>query len=125
LTKKEVQSFVGFVNFYHWFIPGISYHACVLFDLTMKDVMFNWGLPQEDSFMKLKELFTSALVLVLPDDDLPFRLEANSSGIATSTVLFQQLHNDNVWHPITFLSKALNQVKCNYEIHDTKMLTIV
>jgi hypothetical protein len=38
----------------------------------MKDVRFNCGLPQEDSFMKLKELVTSALVLVLPDDDLPF-----------------------------------------------------
>jgi hypothetical protein len=29
-------------------------------DLTMKDVRFIWGLPQEDSFMKLKELVTSA-----------------------------------------------------------------
>jgi hypothetical protein len=27
--------------------------------------------------MKLKELVTSAPVLVLPDDDLPFRLEAD------------------------------------------------
>jgi hypothetical protein len=49
----------------------------------MKDVRFNWGLPQVDSFMKLKELVTSAPVLVLPDDNLPFQLEANSSGITT------------------------------------------
>jgi hypothetical protein len=48
-----------FVNFYCHFIPGFSHHACALFDLTMKDVRFNWGLPQEDSFMKLKELVTS------------------------------------------------------------------
>jgi hypothetical protein len=53
----------------------------------MKDVRFIWGLPQEDSFMKLKELITSAPVLVLPNDDLLFRLEVNGSGIATSTVL--------------------------------------
>jgi hypothetical protein len=39
----------------------------------MKDVRFIWCLPQEDSFMKLKELITSAPVLVLPNDDLPFR----------------------------------------------------
>jgi hypothetical protein len=38
----------------------------------MKDVRFNWSLPQEDSFMKLKELVTLAPVLVLPDDNLPF-----------------------------------------------------
>jgi hypothetical protein len=41
----------------------------------MKDVRFNWGLPQEDSFIMLKKLITSAPVLVLPDDDLPFILD--------------------------------------------------
>jgi hypothetical protein len=64
-NKKEVQSFIGFINFYQRFIPGFSHHACALFDLTMKDVRFIWGLPQEDSFMKLRELFTLAPVLVL------------------------------------------------------------
>jgi hypothetical protein len=72
-NKKEVQSFVGFMNFYRRFIPGFSHHMRALFDLTMKDVRFIWGLPQEDSFMKLKELVTSAPVLALPNDDLPFR----------------------------------------------------
>jgi hypothetical protein len=91
----------------------------------MKDVRFIWGLPQEDSFMKLKKLVTSAPILVLPDNDLPFWLEANGSGIATGAVLSQQSHEDNAWHPITFLSKALNPVEQNYEIHDTKMLAII
>jgi hypothetical protein len=121
-NQKEVQSFVGFVNFYRRFIPGFSHHARALFDLTMKDVRFIWGLPQEDSFMKLKELVTSAPVLVLPNDDLPFRLEANGSGIATGAVLSQQQVNDNAWHPVTFLSKALNPVERNYEIHDTDVV---
>jgi hypothetical protein len=77
----------------------------------MKDVRFIWGLPQEDSFMKLKELVTSAPVLVLPNDDLPFRLEANGSGIATGTVLSQQQVNNDAWHPIASLSKVLNPVE--------------
>jgi hypothetical protein len=123
-NKKEVQSFIGFINFYRRFIPGFSHHACALFDLTMKDVRFIWGLPQEDSFMKLKELVTSAPVLILPNDNLPFRLEADSSSIATGAVLSQQV-NDNAWHPVTFLSKALNPVERNYEIHNTKMLAII
>jgi hypothetical protein len=86
-NKKEVQSFIGFINFYHQFIPGFFYHAHILCDLTMKDVRFIWGFPQEDSFIKLKELITSALVLVLPDNNLLFQLEADSSGIATGAVL--------------------------------------
>jgi hypothetical protein len=91
----------------------------------MKDVRFIWGLPQEDSFMKLKELVTLAPVLVLPNDNLPFRLEADGSGIATGAVLSQQQADENVWHPVTFLSKVLNPVECNYEIHDTEMLAII
>jgi hypothetical protein len=75
--------------------------------------------------MKLKELVTLAPVLVLPDDNLPFRLEADGSGIATGVVLSQQNVDDNVWHPIAFLSKVLNPVEWNYEIHDTEMLAII
>jgi hypothetical protein len=124
-NKKEVQSFIGFINFYRRVIPGFSHHARALFDLTMRDVRFIWGFPQEDSFMKLKELFTSASVLILPNDNLPFRLEANGSGIATGAVLSQQNVDDNALHPVTFLSTALNPVERNYEIHDTEMLAII
>ena len=37
-NKREVQSFVRFVNFYPWFIKDFSHHAHALFDLTKKDV---------------------------------------------------------------------------------------
>jgi hypothetical protein len=124
-NKKKMQSSVSLINFYQHFIPGFSHHVHALFDLTMKDIRFIWGLSQEDSFMKLKELVTSVPVLVLPDDDLPFRLEANGSGITTGAVLSQQSVDNNAWHPVAFLSKALNPVKRNYEIHDTEMLAIM
>jgi hypothetical protein len=61
----------------------------------MKDVRFIWGLPQDDSFIKLKELVTSAPILVLPNNDLPFRLEADGSSITTGVVISQQNVNDN------------------------------
>jgi hypothetical protein len=48
-TKKEVQLFVGFVNFHCRFIPGFSHHVHTLFDLTMKDVRFNWGCLRKTS----------------------------------------------------------------------------
>ena len=37
-NKREIQSFVGFVNFYQWFIKDFSHHARALFNLTKKDV---------------------------------------------------------------------------------------
>ena len=36
-NKKEVQSFLGFTNFYRRFIQDFSHHAGPLFDLTSKD----------------------------------------------------------------------------------------
>ena len=37
MNKKEVQSFLGFTNFYWRFIRGFSEHARPLFDLTQND----------------------------------------------------------------------------------------
>jgi hypothetical protein len=37
----------------------------------------------------------------------------------------QQQVNNNAWHPVAFLSKVLNPVERNYEIHDTEMLAII
>ena len=37
-NKKEVQLFLGFVNFYRRFIQDFFHHAQPLFDLTKNDV---------------------------------------------------------------------------------------
>jgi hypothetical protein len=58
--------------------------------------------------MKLKELITLAPVLILPNNNLPFRLEADSSSITTGAVLSQCNVDNSAWHPVAFLSKALN-----------------
>jgi len=42
-SQKEVQSFLGFANFYHWFIEGFSHHAHPLFNLTKKGESWKWG----------------------------------------------------------------------------------
>ena len=39
---KEVQSFLGFTNFYHRFVKGFSSITHPLFDLTKKDIPFTW-----------------------------------------------------------------------------------
>jgi transposase InsO family protein len=124
-NKKEVQSFLGFTNFYRRFISDFSCHARPLFDLTKKDSKFVWGNDEQEAFEQLKRIVTSAPVLMLPDTEQPFRLEADGSGIATGAVLSQLSPEDEKWHPIAFLSKSLNAVERNYEIHDVEMLAII
>ena len=126
-NKREVQSFVGYVNFYQQFIKDFSHHACALFNLTKKDVGWCWGESEQASFNNLKELITSIAVLVFPDDSLPYCIEADSSDAATGAVLSQQTlpENSRKWHPIAFFSKSLSLVERNYKIHNKEMLAII
>jgi len=124
-NRKEVQSFLGFTNFYHRFIQGFPHLARPLFDLTWKDTEWRWGAEEQSAFDSLKEQITTALILALPDNSRPFWIEADSSDFATGAVLSQQSPEDNKWHPVAFLSKSLSPVERNYEIHDKEMLAIV
>ncbi|GLB45293.1 putative retrotransposable element tf2 155 kda protein type 1-like [Lyophyllum shimeji] len=96
-----------------------------LFDLTAKDAAWTWGSGQQDAFDSLKRAITFKPVLIFPDDDRPFRVEADSSDFATGAVLSQQSPEDEKWHPVAFYSKSLNAVERNYEIHDKEMLAII
>lgn len=74
-------------------------------------------------FDNLKKATTSAPVLVLPIDNAPFRIHADSSGFATGAVLSQLQQGQ--WQPVAFLSKALSDVERNYNIHDRELLSII
>ena len=62
---KEVQSFLGFANFYRCFIEGYSKVTRLLTDLTKKSSSekFDWNSDCERAFTMLKERFTSAPIL--------------------------------------------------------------
>ena len=123
-TVKEVQSFLGFVNFYRRFIQDFSHMARPLHDLTQKDKPWVWNEAQQKSFDDLKSAITSTPILVQPDFDRPFRLETDSSNFATGAVLSQQREDDK-WHPVGFISKSLSEAERNYEIHDKELLAVI
>jgi hypothetical protein len=123
-NKKEVQSFLGFTNFYRRFIRDFSHHGCPLFDLT-GSANWRWGDEQQEAFQKLKDAIISKPVLIFPDETRPFRVEADSSEFATGAILSQQSMEDEKWHPVAFLSKSLDTVQRNYEIYDKEMLAII
>ena len=62
-NKKEVQSFLGFINFYWRFIQDFSHHAHPLFNLTKNDVKWLWSKDEQSAFNTLKGLVTSAPIL--------------------------------------------------------------
>ena len=50
ICVKDSQSFLGFVNFYQWFIKEFSQLVSSLTALTCKDIKFNWTATEEQAF---------------------------------------------------------------------------
>src|SRR6202789_4453804 len=124
-NRKEVQSFLGFANFYRRFIEGFSHHTKPLFELTKKDRKWSWSATEQSAFDEIKTAITSSPILRFADDAKSFRIEADSSDYTTGSVLSQQSSDNLKWHPIAFYSKSLNAVERNYEIHDKEMLAVM
>jgi len=41
------------------------------------------------------------------------------------TGVLSMKYSDNLWRPVTFISKSLSDTERNYKIHDKKMLAVV
>ena len=63
-------------------------------------------------------------MLVVPDLDKRMRMEVDMSDYITGEVLSME-YEDELWRPVAFLSKSLNETKKNYEIYDKEMLVII
>src|SRR5260370_19675992 len=124
MKVKEVQSFLGFVNFYQKFIHNFSDVACPLYALTRKTQQWVWGSPEQKAFNALKKAVTSTPILTFPSLSGCFHLECNASNFVTRAVL-SQAQADGMHQPIAFMSKGFSDVECNYQIHDKEMLPIM
>src|SRR5258708_26822529 len=80
---KEVQSFLGFVNFYQKFICDFSDVARPLYVLTCKTQWWVWGSPKQKAFNALKKAVTSTPILTFPSQSGRFCLECDTSNFAT------------------------------------------
>ena len=102
---RDVQSFLGFANFYRWFICDFSHLAEPLTALTKADAPFLWSPEAAIAFQKLKACFTTAPILCHADPTQPFILETDASGVALGAILSQRYTTDsNHLHPLAFYS---------------------
>ena len=121
-TVKDIQSFLGFANFYRRFIEGYSKLTRPLTDLTKKSEKFFWSAECDKAFQELKSRFTSAPILRHFDPHLPCIIECDASDFAIGAILSQKC--DGRLHPVAFHSRKMNKQEINYEIHDKELLAI-
>ena len=95
-----------------------------LYQLVRKDKKWKWGKEQEEAFTKLKEIFIMEPVLAAPDLDKEIRVEVDALDYVTGGVLLVK-GKDGKWRLVAFISKSLNDMERNYEIHDKEMLAVI
>ena len=111
-TATEVQSFLRFTMYYHWFIPkSADCLAPAWIDIWQKHRQeegyhhLEWQVPPVD---ELKCLCTMVLILAYANFTKPFKLHINACGSGLGPVLYQvqDSGNDTI---ISYVSRSLTK----------------
>jgi len=103
-SVKDVQSFLGFANFYQRFIEGYSGIVLPLTQTTQKNVPWEWSDACQNAFNTLKSAFTSAPILRhWSPDHIPL-VETDMLDYAIATVFSMSNPSDGIPHPVAFHS---------------------
>ena len=118
---KECTEVFGLTNYYRQFVKDFTRVAKPLYEMTRKDVKWNWGERQQRAFEELKEKFMIEPVLVTSDLDKEMRVEVEVSDFAIGGVLSIQCE-DEKWRPVAYILKLLDEAERNYKIHNKEII---
>ncbi|CAN6543394.1 unnamed protein product [Malus baccata var. baccata] len=110
-------------TFQRRFIKDFSKISNPLCRLLQKDVSFDFNEKCEKAFNHLKEMLTSAPIIVPPDWSLPFELMCDASDYALGAVLGQR--KEKRPHVIYYASRTLNDAQLNYSTTEKELLAVV
>ena len=120
---KDIQSFLGFANFYCRFIFNYSNITVPLTQLTQKDAPWNFSEECRRSFNALKHVFTTMPILTHFIPDTPITVETDASDYAIAGILSITCADSELC-PVTFYSRTLTAPELNYDIHNKELLAI-
>lgn len=120
-NKKELQSFIGFCNFYRKFS---DHHASYMSPLTelLKNKVWIFNEENRVQFDLIKSTLGNH-VLSHPDFSLPFYIQTDASKLGLGAELFQTCNNER--RTISFASRVLNAAERNYSITELELLSVV
>ena len=132
--QKELQSFLGFGNFYRRFIKGFANIAEPLTSLlggndkkscSRRDKKpWIWGDGQQTAFDKLKEVLTSPPILAYPDFSKQFIVRTDASTTGLGAVLCQD-HGDRAGpRVIAYGSRSLKPSEKHYSPYKLEFLAL-
>ena len=117
-NKKELQLFIGMVNYLGKFTPRLSELAECLQDLIRINVPFQWGPEHTKAFTSIKQEIIQTPVLKYYDPKKPTVLQTDASGKGLGACLLQ------CDHPVYFGSKALTNSQKGYVAIELEALAV-
>ena len=120
-NRTSLQRFLGMVNYYHRFLPGI---AAILAPLhgqaSGKGQSIEWSTECQHAFDKTKELLSQAVLLHHPQPEAPTSLTVDASNTAIGAQLEQR--QGKSWVPLAFFSRKLSDAEKKYSAFDRELL---
>lgn len=108
VNVKELQRFLGMVNYVRNFIPNMSERTAKLRELLKKDVEWIWLQTHESAFDDLKRILINAPVLKIFDGNKESVLQCDASKDGLGYCLLQE------GKPVVYGSKSLTETQKNY-----------
>ena len=123
ITKKQVRSLLGLINFYRRYIPDCTTLISPLTDLTRSRApnRVEWGTRRKQLSRRWRKSKES--ILKLPDLDKEIILQTDASDVGIGACLLQQ--HEGVKHPVLYASKKLIERERNYPVGEREALVIL
>lgn len=103
-TVKQLQEFLGKVNYYHKFIENTPKILAPLYSLLKEETKFEWSNACQKSLDPIKHYLTSEPILFIYNPNEEYFLFADASKYGIGAVL-KQFQSDKLLKPIAYFSK--------------------
>ena len=118
-----LQRFLGMINFYRCFLPGIARTLRPLTDaLAGNPRVLHWSQELQDTFDRAKSAFSSAMSLTHPSPSAEVLLITDASNTHIGAALQQK--ESGGWHPLAFFSAKLSATQQRYSAFDRELLGV-
>jgi hypothetical protein len=123
-SVKEIQSFLGFANYYRRFIDNYSGIVLPLNQLLRKNAPWNWDAQCTAVFELLKKAFTTAPILQHFQPSWQSLVECDASDYAIAAIISQIDPDTKEVRPVAFHTRTMIAAELNYDIYDKELLAI-
>eukprot|EP00253_Pinus_taeda_P011476 PITA_11476 len=123
-NRKELQAFLGKINFLRRFIPNLAELIRLLRNMLKKDAKVKWSLETKQAFENIKTALTQTPILTSPQLDKDFIIFSSASEHTIAIVLLKKYDQGNE-NPIALFSRALRDVPLKYQIMEKHAYALV